>query len=371
MKRSARSSATTKTKTKKRTTKASGASAEAAVRPVDSLPVVAAMAGGALVLAQDDLESASETNAAFVFDDATLRFRRVVDPPVRMRATALGLVDDRVAIGSVDDFRHTAVVLGYDASPQRWRAGKELSDVNAEQLVLCGRYVLCLQGSAVQDSFDATHVYDVDGDNWRPGPALITPRSVAGTVRLPDGRTLLMGGTVRHGGARTASAAVDVVDSDVQAICAGPPLPAAVRDCEALIDATGRVLVVTAGQLWLFDAARFEWNVLCEDERIQMGMAPLTDGRIVFIGEGVQIYDLSNGAFVDAGHPLLVPHGRRFHRLGDGRLLAVGGTAWDNIPAEPELWDPAAGTSSPLPGLEKQTESQQAKLRRRQARRAA
>ena len=44
--------------------------------------------------------------------------------------------------------------------------------------------------------------------------------------------------------------------------------------------------------------------------------------------------------------------------LADGRVLFVGGTLFDNVDCEPQLWDPTRGTFQPLPGLEEAHQQQ-------------
>jgi predicted DNA-binding WGR domain protein len=74
-------------------------------------------------------------------------------------------------------------------------------------------------------------------------------------------------------------------------------------------------------------------------------------------------------ATLDLGTRKVTPAGRlrtnsgaRGYELSDGRVLIVGGTLFNNIDAEPEIWDPTTRTTSCLPGYDKEVAKQEREL---------
>jgi hypothetical protein len=95
----------------------------------------------------------------------------------------------------------------------------------------------------------------------------------------------------------------------------------------------------------------------------------LDEGTVVGIVDGdVVIADPRAGTERTAGKIAANSSGARAFLVAGGRILFVGGTAFANVDAEPELFDPASGTSAAITGYEKQLRAQQKGVERERRR---
>lgn len=114
-------------------------------------------------------------------------------------------------------------------------------------------------------------------------------------------------------------------------------------------------------------AARDAWSPLRRDEGIGSALLALPDGRVLmFAGTGVGVLDPATDRVELAGQTALTRgSATRTFALADGRIAVVGGTLYNNIASEPEIWAPRRGTNLAFPGFEKAFERQRKALARR------
>lgn len=173
-----------------------------------------------------------------------------------------------------------------------------------------------------------------DPIGFRPSAALRTPRALATATRLLDGRVLIVGGEDTD---YAMLATAEIYDPATETVTPAAPLPEPRAHHTATLLESGEVLVVGGGQ-----------------------------GSAISLptGEGVLasavVYDPAKNAWRTTA-PLRGPHaGHRAVRLGDGRVLVVGGgdhvgypcaaiynncTVADSI-GSAEIYDAKSGTFS-------------------------
>jgi hypothetical protein len=75
----------------------------------------------------------------------------------------------------------------------------------------------------------------------------------------------------------------------------------------------------------------------------------------------IALFDVDAMTLEPAG-TMLLNHSTRGVELRDGRVLIVGGTLYNNLDAEPELWDPTTRSTTVLPGRDKELTKQRREL---------
>jgi hypothetical protein len=187
----------------------------------------------------------------------------------------------------------------------------------------------------------------------RPGPAMTEAlEGGQATVRLGDGRVLIMGGTVPFTGkcemaciATVAMASVEIYDPGTGKFSPAGSLAEPRADGEALLLNDGRVLVSggrSSGDLStieIYDPAQRTSVVVkppadMKELPAEPSVVQLTDGRVLIAGGSYDyvrtstttlIFDPASGGFSNG--PLMAEprQGATAALLGDGRVLIVGG----------------------------------------------
>lgn len=198
--------------------------------------------------------------------------------------------------------------------------------------------------------------------------ATTTPRENERIIELHDGRVLLAHGQQSY---RTVLQST-IVDPRTKTAVAGPDLPG---EYGTLFASKGRAVLLHGyadsptepATLSIFDGAKWTSRPQPEAMRDARGsldyvpLCELSDGtQLLHSSRTMQLARLDVDALtVELVGALRVNRsGAQAVELDDGRVLVLGGTLYNNIDAEPELWNPATRQSSALPGYEKEIEKQ-------------
>lgn len=232
--------------------------------------------------------------------------------------------------------------------------------------------------------------YDFETMTVRAGPSLGTPRALAASAILADGRVLLAGGVDATG---SALATAVVYDPATRAFVPTNPMsrPRALHEATTLAD--GRVLVVggttstadpvqaasgaqATAEIW--DPATGRWTTAAgmSDRLLGPDLTTMLDGRVLLSGGydvdsvfGIplpvgsiprcRIYNPTSNTWSSAAamNDARMAHGINTVLLGDGRILVTGGASAGIDPsaasaiAGAEIYDPAGNAWTPLPPM--------------------
>jgi hypothetical protein len=162
-----------------------------------------------------------------------------------------------------------------------------------------------------EPSFDATPAPTPEG-SFEPGTTMACWRYRSASVTLADGRVLVIGGCEATGGLPVGSSEI--------------------------YDPATRKFSVTGS---LSVEREFETATLLEDGRVLVAAGEPVDVRTPQNGPRptAELYDPKTGRFTPAGNMVDARQDGAMVRLGDGKVLIVGGDA----PSTAELYDPATG----------------------------
>lgn len=186
---------------------------------------------------------------------------------------------------------------------------------------------------------------------------------------MPGG-ALAFGGWA-SGGAFEGSAACERYDLATGRWTPAPAGPFPMSGPTALA-LRGGLILVNAQEGWaLYDPVGDAW-IRAEPEEPEVRVAvELADGRVAFFGprpglppETVVVLDPATGDVAVAGATALPRGHAAAALLPDGSVLLVGGDLFDNIPQEPEIWDPSTGAGHAPAGLAEALDRQVANLAR-------
>ncbi len=309
----------------------------------------------------------------------------------RLHHTATRLLDGNVlAVGGMTflDGSTTSVDL-FDVNEARWVPKASLATPRKlhSATLLSDGTVLVVGGYADRDPHGVTgsaERYNPALDTWESAGTLRVPRASHSATLMPDGRVLVVGGFVYDPISGWPDAATDVTeiyDPNDGEWTAGPSLPAARAEHEAIALPSGNVLVVCGynddacgfmslnDTVLLFDWLEGSWSVapgvnhprnwgfrlnLMPDGRVLMsgGFSAIdfeVDGAIAWAGTvgDTEMFDTDTWQY---GQGFLEPRGLHSATLlSDRRLLVVGGSQYHNpgwsVVASTELYDFQSDTS--------------------------
>jgi hypothetical protein len=283
-----------------------------------------------------------------------------------------GLVVDR-SVAPPEWGAATASVESLDLSTMRWSAAgcmPSLPDPRAYHSVSCcadGRVAVC--GGYNHGGADQMEHLTSTALQWLPGtgawsalPDLPAGRDDAASVRLPDGRTMLIGG---RGDNDQALASVVVLAADGSGWSDLAPLMRPRNGAAAALLPDGKVLVaggkstttaadtaLDTAELW--DPATQKWTALppMAHKRAYFAACVLPSGRVAVVGgsgtDGAvrkdgEVFDPVKREWKPLGAEMAHQHGNISAVAVAGGLLAVGGRV------APELYDEESGRWLTLP----------------------
>jgi hypothetical protein len=223
----------------------------------------------------------------------------------------------------------TAVVPALAASVTgSWRAAGAMSSerVSGQTADLLGNgTVLVTGGQNVAGVITAaTEIFQPVDGSWTQGPAMGSPRLGHSSLRLDDGRLLVIGGISDFGAnTQTPMPSAEIYDPGARSWAGTGPMPTAVLQPAAVLLPDSRVLIA-GGSL---------------------------DGRVGTAA--VQVYDPPTNLWTAARPMSTARRGPALLLLQNGKVLVAGGavdTANGSL-ATAELYDPAANAWSPAPSM--------------------
>lgn len=289
--------------------------------------------------------------SAELYDPATDQYVATADAAdQRMRPTTVGLADGRVMItggrsGKDGAIIPTAVEI-YDAATGTFAPAGSVATPRYVGIVarLPDGKVLLTGGFNFSDgTLGSSEVYDPVTQTTTPTGSLLHPRDTYGhALTLADGRIMIVGGYDDDG----ALATVEVYDPATGTFALTGDMPDARGDHCALVLADGRVLVIGGfGSDWEYAMDAFVWDPASGQFRTAGRMTYpranahatlLADGRVLVAGGSTtggsdlyenraELWDPASETFSDAGTMITARSGGRAERLGDGRVLYMGG----------------------------------------------
>jgi hypothetical protein len=213
---------------------------------------------------------------------------------------------------------------------------------------------------------------------FRPGEttlervaSLPAARSDEQLIELADGRWLLAMGQESY----RAVLQTTLVDPRAGTAIEGPDLPG---EHGTLFASKGRAVLLHGyidepshpATVSVFDGARWTSRPAPPglfDAKYGLMYAPLCslrDGRVLvheWRSMAIALFDVDAMTLEPAG-AMLLNHSTRGVELRDGRVLIVGGTLYNNLDAEPELWDLTTRSTTVLPGRDKELTKQRREL---------
>jgi Kelch motif protein len=254
-----------------------------------------------------------------------------------------------------------------------WAPTANLNDAraNSSAALLSDGRILITGGDGASGPLATAEFFNTDGSVSAAAPMNVA-RSKHVSVVLQDGRVLVAGGTVAGGGATNAAEIYDPVANSWTSLAGGMAegrsgATAGLLQDHRVFIAGGDNAGVVGSTVEIFDpvAGSFSFAGTLSSPRTQNAMAVLADGRVLIVGgsngtvtlASTDIFDPVTGS-VALGPSLAAPRsGHSATTLLDGRVLVAGG---NNIVTNPdgsttptdlasaEIFDPAAGTFSPV-----------------------
>lgn len=277
---------------------------------------------------------------------------------VHYSATATTLRNGMVLVAGGSDGAPSRASELYDAAAGEWRPTGSLAARRSRHTatVLADGRVLAVGGLGDGFTFlDSAEIYDPASGTWRGAASMQFRRNDHSAVLLADGMVLVVGGTNGANDSPIPHDRAERYDPASNRWVSTAPSP--VREImlySATALANGQVLIV--GQLWsggnlaqLYDPATDRWlSTGSPSERYDYTakMVLLADGSALLVGGGTssaERYDPATGTWRSAGAMLGSRSGHTVERLGDGRVIAIGGCCRSN---SAELYDPVSNSWS-------------------------
>ncbi len=196
-----------------------------------------------------------------------------------------------------------------------------------------------------------------------PTGRMLAARASHAAATLADGRVLVSGGFAASGGFQNLTATAEIYDPGAGTFSATGSLLEARTDHTSVRLADGRVLVVGGvspaavrlATAEVYDLTTGTWaptGSMSAARRNPLAVA-LPDGRVLVTGgesasgaplASSEIFDPVTGTFTATGSTLTPRTGPAVAALPDGRVLLAGGWYSNSYLASAELWDPVSGT---------------------------
>lgn len=203
---------------------------------------------------------------------------------------------------------------------------------------------------------------------------LPAPRAYDSMIELGDGRLWFGGGEAQGEEYFSPTRRTVVLDPRTWTFAAGPDLPTD-APCRGGLSGRpdGTAVVLASGERYTRDDGRWSGpDAILALEHVY-GWTQLADGSLLGMRAGTLVrVGAARWEVEDVGAARCAQGSATLTELGDGRVLFVGGTAFQNNEAEPEIWDPRARAFSCLPGWHEEVaraERAIARHREREARR--
>ena len=296
---------------------------------------------------------------AEVYDPATGTWTRVADMATSRRYhTATLLPSGKVLVtggggGSVPggDAQSTAEL--FDPASGTWSPAHAMSEVRGQHVaVLLNDGRVLVAGGNQNSQTGTAEIYDPASDTWTTTGDMVESRGSAAAALLTDGRVLVAGGFADPGDS------AEVYDPASGTWTATGTMQTMPKDEAATLRLSdGRVLVVGGAPAVadIFDPTSGTWTktgALKGQHGEVMVTALLSDGRVLLVGAAdltssgpasAEIYDPSTDAWSAVGTMTSAPFARSATTLLDGRVVVVGSTASEGGGTAPvDVFDPTA-----------------------------
>jgi predicted DNA-binding WGR domain protein len=185
---------------------------------------------------------------------------------------------------------------------------------------------------------------------------LPTPRACDGMIELGDGRVWFGGGEALNEESFGPTRRTVILDPRSWTFAAGPDLPTDSPSRGGFSGGPdGAAVVLASGERYTWDGGRWSEGVALPALERVYEWTRLADGSLLGMREGTLVrVGASRWDVEDVGAARCAQGNATLVELGDGRVLFVGGAAFQNNEAEPEIWDPRTRTFSCLPGWDQE-----------------
>lgn len=242
-----------------------------------------------------------------------------------------------------------------------------------------GRVLIVGGTSDGTNAIAVAELFDPAAGEFRVAGNTAVPRNGATATRLKDGRVLIVGGVFARGDSLFLVLAAEIFDPATGAFAVGSNIQKARVGHEAITLPDGRVLIIgglgpdplgpgllLVKEIEAYDPATGAFTTIGELREGRQGpeVTLLPDGKVLISGglgltadqqavtsNTLEVFDPATGT---SSAPVAMSGPRRNHvavALTDGRVLLAGGTTPEGngqSTASAELFDPAAGTTTPI-----------------------
>jgi hypothetical protein len=228
----------------------------------------------------------------------------------------------------------------------------------------------CFPGPA-QEGSERAERYDPETDTWTEAPSLDKPRKTFATVRLADGRALVIGGVDAEDASDSSTKLFDPAtgtwtDGPLLEVARGDPLAATLTEGEVIV-ASASFVGETSGAttIEMLDPGAETWSSQTPIRaQTVLSLIPLADGRVMAIrsggGLGILLFDPAGDRSWQSIDPPTVVRLSRIVPLDGGDVLAFGyqdlavgrspSTRVERLDVSTNTWSEVAPMSMPREG---------------------